>query len=281
MVKVRIFVVTYKNNPILNDWALKFLTESDISCAETEIFVIGNHSEDQIDEKYQDRVTFIPNHLRPDFSTGHLARNWNQALMLGFGQLFAPQADIVVCMQNDTKVKDNWLSTLLEYHQTYDFYTCGQGDQFHSYTSTGVRALGLWDERFCNIQCQEFDYFYRALRAIPDKVSINDEIHKDRHHPLPSIIHSTLTGYQRYEGDHVRSTRYYLIASNMFLKKWGNHGWNIHNIPRDGPCYAPQHMLYPYFEEHCDRSTNNGYADQWLPPDPRLRNRGKIIRNEQ
>ena len=175
--KVKIYIVTYNNNKILNDWALTTLFNSDFKTSEhtSEVFIINNHSNISINDPYKDKVTILENSLRPDFSTGHLARNWNQALINGFKNLDKPDCDIVVCCQNDTKFKKNWFENLLKLHETYTFITQGQGDAFHSYKPAAVKNIGLWDERFCNICYQEHDYFLRALIYNKEHSSINSK----------------------------------------------------------------------------------------------------------
>jgi hypothetical protein len=179
--KIRFYITTYNNNEILNDWILKSLHESDYDRNNVEIFVIDNHSNVHINDEYSSFVKVLANNLRPDFSTGHLARNHNQAIINGFESLTNPKCDVVVSCQNDTKVLKNWYQTLCEAMKTYTFFTTGQGDQFQAFKAEGVRNIGLYDERFCNIQFQEADYFLRAYLYNKEKSSINDHIHGRLH----------------------------------------------------------------------------------------------------
>lgn len=62
-----------------------------------EIYIINNHSNSEINKDYLDNITI----LRPDFSTGHLSRNWNQAIINVFQNLKNPDYNIVITNQND------------------------------------------------------------------------------------------------------------------------------------------------------------------------------------
>jgi hypothetical protein len=146
MIPVKIFIVTYNNNSVLNEKSLRTLFESKLP-QQCQIFIINNHSNLSIDTSYVDRVTVLNNMTRPDFSTGHLARNWNQALINGFRNSNVPDCDLVVCAQTDCQFAPDWLDYITELHQKYDFITFGAGDCFHSYTPNAVKGIGLWDER--------------------------------------------------------------------------------------------------------------------------------------
>ena len=163
--KTKLYIVTYNNNEILNNWALKTLFESDFPFDNSEIYVINNHSNIYIEPQYKDKIKILNNDLRPDFSTGHLSRNWNQAIINGFKNLNEPDCDLVIACQNDTKFCKNWYSKLIitMLKDGYKYITCGIGDQFQVFTTDSVKNIGLYDERFCNIGYQEGDYFLRAL----------------------------------------------------------------------------------------------------------------------
>src|SRR4051812_40809059 len=122
--RVSIFIVTYRNPVDLNNNIASILA----SGADVRIYVINNHSEFFIHPDNENAVTVLHNSLRPDFSTGHLARNWNQALLLGFRDLKHPSNDIVVTVQDDVIFKRDWLAHLVNLHRRYSFITVGAGD---------------------------------------------------------------------------------------------------------------------------------------------------------
>ena len=125
-IRVSIYIVTYRNPVDLN----KNISSILASGADVRINVINNHSEFFLEPKHEKAVTVLHNNLRPDFSTGHLSRNWNQALLHGFKDLKNPANDIVVTVQDDVIFKPDWLSRLIDIHRRYNFVTQGIGDAF-------------------------------------------------------------------------------------------------------------------------------------------------------
>ena len=254
--KTKFYITTYNNNEILNDWILKSLHESDYDRDNVEIFVIDNHSNVHINDEYSSFVKVLANNLRPDFSTGHLSRNHNQAIINGFESLINPKCDVVVSCQNDTKVLKNWYQTLCEAMKTYTFLTVGAGDQFQAWKAEGVRNIGLYDERFCGITQQEADYFLRSYLYNKEYSSINDGYHGRVHNELTkNIIEVTLSGYGRGEPSHLESHKNSLSVNlKLFHKKWGNgleYGgrWYDHDNLHELVCLTDNYVMYPYFEK--------------------------------
>ena len=260
--KTKFYITTYNNNQILNDWILKSLHESDYDRDNVEIFVIDNHSNVEIKDEYK-FVKVLANNLRPDFSTGHLSRNHNQAIINGFESLIDPKCDVVVSCQNDTKVLKNWYQTLCEAMKTYTFLTIGAGDQFQAWKAEGVRNIGLYDERFCTIQYQEADYFLRAYLYNKEQSSINDKYHFRVHNEfIEKIIAETPSGYQRDEVSHLESMEQRDISSKVFHKKWGDHqfdgDWNQQDLDKSC-CLIDNYVIYPYFEKNIINSAEKRY----------------------
>ncbi len=177
MKKVKIYLVTYKRSSVLNE-TLETLFSSDFSeLNNTEVNIINNHSEFDLDKNFKKKVNVLHNHLRPDWSNGNLAENWNQALINGFKSLTQPDADYVVTMQNDTVVDKNWAKNLLDMHKYYNFIVGQFGDNLVSYTPESVKNIGIWDENFTGVQYKEADYWIRALIFNKSKSMINDTLH--------------------------------------------------------------------------------------------------------
>jgi len=264
--KIKLYIVTYNNNAILNDWSLKSIFSSDFETLghNVKIFVINNHTNLNINDVYKNKITILNNHLRPDFSTGHLSRNWNQALINGFQNPDKPDCDIVICSQNDVKFKKDWLQSLLKAHETYTFIQQGQGDAFHSYKIDAVKNIGLWDERFCNICYQEHDYFLRALIYNRDHSTINSKGSRQIHNELnTSIIEDTPCGSKRGEKSHEESKKHSNISNTIFKQKWGTtkpaqwasgYDW----IPKKSN--IPSYIYYPYFEKSLPNLKDKGYV---------------------
>lgn len=251
--KIKIYFVTYNNNKILNEWALKTLFDSDFPLENNEIYIINNHSNIYVEEKYRNKIKILNNDLRPDFSTGHLARNWNQAIINGFQNLNNPDCDLVIACQNDIKFDKNWYSklliTILSYG--YKYITYGIGDQFQVFTVDAIKHIGLYDERFCNIACQEGDYFLRALLDFYEYSSINDYAHgRTLNIVTTQFIEHTESGLTRHEPSHFESLAYHHVSLKFWNMKWdiGLNDWNIEKIYNSRPKIL-NYMIYPYFEK--------------------------------
>ena len=264
MKKVKIYIVTYKNEIDINN-NLQSLFESNFGNNDVEVNIINNHSEFKMDSKFDSKCNVIHNTLRPDFSNGHLSRNWNQALINGFEDLNNPACDIVIHCQDDLLWSKNWLDYLIGVHENFTFFTGQVGDAMCSYTPEAVKHIGLWDERFCSIVYQEFDYFLRALLYNRTKSSINSYVYlpntEDKITDLllnPIPISDLDKHFPRRpdrnelrEVEHSKSGRWMKQAKLIFFKKWG--------IPHPRPVFfnketignprIPNHIFYPYFEK--------------------------------
>ena len=177
MKHLKIYIVTYKRSDILND-TLDKLFKSDFSEVEnTEVNIINNHSDFFIEDRFKDRVSILHNVLRPDWSNGNLAENWNQALINGFKDLNNPDSEYVVTLQNDTAVHPKWYSNLMKLHARFNFIVGRYGDNLVSYTPEAVKKIGMWDENFFGVQFKEADYWLRALIYNKENSFINDTLH--------------------------------------------------------------------------------------------------------
>lgn len=293
---ISIYIATYRSPVDLNNNIASILE----SGAEVRINVINNHSEFFLEPKHEMAVTVLHNSLRPNFSLGHLARNWNQALLHGFQDLNNPASDIVITVQDDVIFKSNWLPCLLDLHRRYSFITMGGGDAFCSYQPQAVRKIGMWDERFCSIGYQEGDYFLRALIYNREESSINDIQHGRLHNAVPGNIYNSDPIYPNMDlskgmegrGDndeetiradsmlitlprrnldrkraHVSSMRMYGIPKAVFLQKWGlsDTFWTEkHHAVRKS--LVPNYITYPYFEKDVEglREKNYVVSDDFL-----------------
>lgn len=271
--RIKHYIVTY-NNPI---W---------VKCAETilacpvpegvvrEIFVLNNHTNFELPEHLRYRVIPIHNQGRPDFSTGHLSRSWNQGLIHGFRNLKNPDADIVVLSQNDAEFEADYLPRLIDLHTRFDITTHGQGDNCVSYSAAGVRRVGLWDERFCGIGHQEGDYFLRIAKYLGERASINDPQHGRYHQPSPSITRMLPTGHARREPSHLASTPWHRLAEKFFAHKWGGMTgpmfWHPGNDPHRAVPQAVSYIHYPYFEHDVETLAEQNYLflDHIEAPEP-------------
>ena len=255
--KIKIYIVTYKNSIDLNN-NLKSLFSSNLNGKNLKINIINNHSDFHLSNKNINRLNILHNTLRPDFSTGHLTRNWNQAIINGFKDLNNPDCDILIHCQDDILWSKDWLSKLIEIHKKYTFFTGQAGDAICSYTPEAVKNIGLWDERFCSIGFHEMEYFTRAYLYNGNKSTINAGTNK----------HNILHDIQQYfpyrpnrneirEKEHVRSSIFHTLNWKLLTDKWFDNTPNIE--PKDywntfkkiGRKHSKlkNYLTYPYFEK--------------------------------
>jgi hypothetical protein len=243
--KIKQYIVTYDNNKILNR-CLK-----SINGVDHEIIIIDNFGNCKI-EDYNLNIRIIKNELRPQFSTGHLSKDWNAGLVNGFKDLNNPDCDIVISCQNDTKFNKNWYSKLIINLLKYKYIACGIGDQFQAFTPEAIKNIGLYDERFCNIGFQEADYFLRALIYYSEHSSINDCIHGRTLNLIKSkIIEDTECGFARKETSHMESFIYHGVSEHFWKLKWDiDHVyWGKNNDIHSIKPKILNYFLYPYFEK--------------------------------
>lgn len=255
--KIKHYIVTYNNNDILNSSIESIISyTSNLIGIEYEISIINNHSNFELNIDFKNKVRVLHNELRPDFSTGHLSRNWNQAIINGFKDINNPDCDILITSQNDCKFEKDYVTNLVELHKKYSFVQLGDGDNFISYTSESIKKVGLWDERFCNIGYQEADYFLRQILYNTDGCSINDFFHRRTHNVSDNhIIENVQSGYKRGDINHVTSAQYHPHSEQIYKLKWGNtpqvhnSNWNHDSLKSLTP-NIDSFIYYPYFEKN-------------------------------
>lgn len=247
MTIVNLFIVTFKNHNGLHE-CLQSLRNTNIPNSVTlNINVINNHSDFIIDSIFD--VNVMHNKLRGDFSTGHLSRSWNQAIIHGFKNLINPIAQIVVACQVDTIFCNDWLVRLIEQHQKYNFISAGWGDALLSFTADGIKNIGLFDERFCNIIHQEGDYFTRALIFNKDKSSINDFHHGRVLNPFLTSADDSFI-FRKNSNTNITwnsTVQCHEYITNFLVSKYSEdpRKWNPDNPPK---LLKKLNLLYPYFE---------------------------------
>jgi FkbM family methyltransferase len=254
--KIKQYIVTYKNKYRLE----KCLNSLFDSLDETqrsflEVYVVNNHTDFDLNPDLASKVTVLHNTLRPDFSTGHLARSWNQCIINGFKSILSPDCDILITNQDDVEFEQDYINKLIEYHKTYNLIQVGKGDSLMSYTIESIENIGIFDERFCTITFQEFDYYIRAMVHNYDKTSINDYYHNMLVNPIPDlkILKETQSGFERGEEYHVESDIYRHVCSHLFEKKW-SHFWYTIFVNQDlrfkTEPLITSFVYYPYFERY-------------------------------
>lgn len=257
MKRIKLFIVTYDAKDDL-DKTIRTCIDGQIDKVSLEINVINNHSNFHLAEDLSKHIKVFHNTLRPDFSTGHLSRNWNQAIINGFKNIREPDCDILITCQDDAIWDKEWVEKLLMIHEGFDFYTCNNGDMLCSYTVEAIRKIGLWDERFCNIQFQEADYFLRANLYHPNKSSINDSHHGRTLNETLCIAERPNSGQMRPHGS--VSNEHHDFSKNLFIQKWGEMFRWTGKVTDIKQSKLPSFFYYPYFEKHMENAKEKGYV---------------------
>lgn len=287
MKNIKVYIVTYRRPEVLNSTLDRLFNHTDFQAIpDTEVNIINNHSEFVLNEEFVGKVNVIHNNTRPDWDTGNLAQNWNQALLHGFVNLNNPAAKIVTTMQNDIVLDSSWATNLLKLHQKYTFVTGQLGDNIVSYRPEAVKKIGMWDERFITPANKEADYYIRALIYNKEKSMINDTIHGrllNSHDALPLDTSEYRGGEQSWRDMKTNdiSKEGWYHTSQIFYWKWKDtwktqpayEGWLtrwpkefVNNPPN--PPTVPSFVQYYYFEKDIELFDKNyvGWrkGDYWL-----------------
>ena len=245
-----------------------------------EVTVINNHSKFEIHDDFKDTVSVMHNMTRPDFSVGHLPRDWNAAIVQGFKSLKNPDCDLLIHCQDDTVWQIDALARIVEASKKYSTILLGNGDCLVAHKPEGIRRVGLWDERFSCNGFHEMDYFLRSALYNGDEASINDVWHQilpaqrgqfPRNpylwNSLPygatDIIYRPDTNIDRKE-DKKHSFPYHAIAREVFLDKWGVYPetepltQQVERHKANGPP-GKSYIMYPYFEKDVETLEKQNY----------------------
>lgn len=255
-IRIKVYIVTYNNDIVLKN-NLDKLYLSDLLNYNYSVYIINNYSRLKGFNNYPN-LEILDNVLRPDFSNGHLSRNWNQGLINGFRNLKNPDADIVVLMQNDTFVKEKCFENIIEHHKKYDFIQVGTGDQFMSFNKDSILKLGIFDERFCSIAYQEADYFLSCYCLNKEKITINDFPHKRTWNQIENVFDIFIEnkwGMNQY----YHSRNWHEYNKKLFNEKWKilPEYWN--SLPINLKPLIKRYMYYPYFEKDIQTLEEQNY----------------------
>jgi hypothetical protein len=177
----RVFIARYNETALLQR-LVRSITAGDlanVTGGRYEIIVLNNHPlpycENPLSPTLPEHVIVLDNVVRSRHSHGHLARDWNTALSLGFGKTRAPEVQFVTNLQADAELLPTAFRGLHRGHVAlgYHLIQAGIGDALMSFTVSAVAAVGLFDERFATILMQEAEYQCRAADIMPARVSFN------------------------------------------------------------------------------------------------------------
>ena len=87
--RIKVYIVTYRNDNALNQ-CLCHLYESDAVNYDLSTHIVNNYGILRDINIDNEKIYVINNQTRPDWSHGHLGRNWNECLIDGFRDLNNP-----------------------------------------------------------------------------------------------------------------------------------------------------------------------------------------------
>lgn len=280
--KIKMYILTYDSEYHINDSLNQIFTYG--LDGEIELNIINNHSNLQISEQNKKRLEDFGNYkilhnvMQSDTSWGYTTRNWNQALILGFKSLNNPDCDVVICAQDDTLYNDNWLRNLKARHEEgLEFISAGLGDCFCSYTPEAVKAIGLWDERFCTLNFSEYDYMLRAASWLGYKAAIDDNgnsgdnddggngyICRFNGKKAENIARKAEEEQKKKDLRNIRMKIGHQLGGDVFVYKWGKAPghpdlWARNNVGNCIVPVTPMFVNYPYFEKEIPNIRQKGY----------------------
>jgi len=226
---VKYYIVTY-NQPeqlqITYNTLLKTMpTVNSPSYRNFEINVINNHSNFKLDER--DYVACVyHNQLRPDNSYGYLARNWNQAILLGFKNTVNPDTEWVGLVQSDVVFQEGWFEKFLKI-KDIDLFQWGPGDQFVLLNIGAFKKVGWFDERFTSLAMQEYDYLLRTYIHLKERCMLQG--HYGKRGIFNSPPFNAIAREEKHRTGH--STAAHQQQHRWFNVKWGP---KMDNILRGG-----------------------------------------------
>ena len=251
MLKASLWIVTYNNREDLHNNLRTLFAGLDSTLVNLNVNIINNHTNFDLDLEYLGRVKVWHNSLRSNLSLGHLSRNWNQALINGFGSLTNPQHDVVITSQDDVLWDPQWCQKMIEQLSSYNFVTQGVGDAVIVQTAEATKRIGLWDERFCPSFYHDGDYFLRALIHNRHSSSINDPAHGRILNPCATSFATVpAPNHPRVEAKHLSYGRAALPHA-VWTSKWpvSPIHWTpqlIEDPPSRSLCW--NYITYPHFE---------------------------------
>lgn len=250
---IRVFIVTYNSPDTVHENLRTFFASQGVDGVKCQINIINNHPNFTLAPEFHDMVLVHDNSFRLKTSVGHLSRDYNSALMMGFEDLSAPKCHQVLIVHDDVVWHPDWLPKLMSIHadQKYTFYTGNFGCSFMSFKPEAVRRVGLFDERFCNIGFHEADYFLRQLMYNRENSSINDDTHGRVVNPT-----TVLFDHPPYTPNKVdsreESSLYHCVSRNIFADKWNLYPdrWAENGVLDNPPTHPliPSYLHYPKFE---------------------------------
>jgi hypothetical protein len=238
---IDLFIVNYlRHNEVrssVSQWLESFPFES--------VNIIDNHGSLSLDvfrEEDRDKIKIFHN-VRPSWMLGSLAQCWNLAYCHSLGK-----KDWIVCSQDDVLIQPGWDKVVDE--SGFATYFAPKGDMVHINSIEGFRLYKWWDERFRTIFYQESDYMLRAIKYVPECISICDHHHWSLKHNDVGLDNffsaSERTDEVKETGD-IAATKSGEALGEMWASKWGKSPYEIFTLHQFPECkWIPENVdWYP------------------------------------
>jgi hypothetical protein len=243
---INVYIVTYKKNDVLNTNLSSLLTAtSDLS--NISVTIINNYPGVEIDaDNRRLNPKIVENSTRSLNSWGYLSRDWNFGILDCFHNWNNPD-DKAWCVlaQNDVQWVPKWDEFLMN-NSTYDMISQPRGDQSIALKIRAVRETGFFDERFSTLHFQEIDYFFRAIIALGDRVSINEDLSKTGScswNPVGEVITKCTSSGIDASDDPMHTSKSWADMRDFLFNKWSFTDFDL--IMDKGLFH--QHALRPQF----------------------------------
>jgi hypothetical protein len=277
-IRLAVAIATYNEDESLRN-LISVLSATEFYNASVNIMVINNNKkrlEERIAWNLPPNIVIHNNVFLSTHDFGHLARTWNQAILIAFDNLHHPKHDVLITLQADAELCPDWYTHILHMLKNgCQFAQIGRGDELVVHTIDSVRTIGLFDERFNGLTHQESDYFIRSRLYYPSHSCLHDYFHGYVYNPQEMskmILNVSIpTGYFRLRnskqnetrtGDRLSAQRNNRNTLNLLRSKWCFLGnvfpcnkeveKKIENNLYRSPC-RKMYPLYPWFE----RSVSN------------------------
>ena len=155
MGNIQVWILTFNRSVVLNRLVKRFNSQKVYP------HIFSNHPVVSLEPETEvSRV--VVNTLNSVKSNSWCARSWNSIFLKAFEN---PLIDGVVCIQDDTDIRDGWREAFVERVSSYDFISAPAGDQFFYIHKNVLKKVGWFDERYIGCYCGDADYFKRVYLA--------------------------------------------------------------------------------------------------------------------
>lgn len=254
--KIRVYIVTYKRNDVLNQ-NLKSLFNTVKNPKNIEITVLAKHPSVKIEkENNKENLRVVLNTTRMPHAWGNLARDWNFCILDCFKTSDNPDnVDWLVLAQNDVTWIDGWDVWLIN-NKNFDFVSQPKGDQAIALNIDAINKVGFFDECLTTLHFHEIDYFIRCILYNEERSSINDN-HKKYFlscNEVGNVLTNTTSQGINNKDETLHNKSNWQTSKDYLCKKWNIDYKNLSldYIKRNREKLIEHHSeinWYPFFWE--------------------------------